>query len=238
MKTIEISTDVFARIWALREDGESSEDAVLRRLLWSKTENRNVPSASSAITDLRFGVTFPEGFEVFRSYLGRRYRARVQGGAWLLDGRAESFGSLNELSRAIGAKTENAWQNWLFAAEGSARAVAILRDPRRVNKRDRGSKTSPTPAEDNELNQTRWVDDVASALKELGGQAPLQSIYEAVERIRRAKGRSLPRTLDATVRRTIEDHSSDSGNWRRGANLFHAPEGIGVGIWALGAGKL
>ena len=33
MRTITISIDVFARIWALREAGEDSEDAILRRVL-------------------------------------------------------------------------------------------------------------------------------------------------------------------------------------------------------------
>jgi hypothetical protein len=32
-RTISVSTDVFAKIWSLREEGENTEDAVLRRVL-------------------------------------------------------------------------------------------------------------------------------------------------------------------------------------------------------------
>lgn len=79
----------------------------------------------------------------------------------------------------------------------------------------------------------RWVDDVEFALLQLGGKAPLQSIYKKVEQIRRSAGRSLPPTLEATVRRTIEDHSSDSDNFR-GTDLFSK---LGRGEWALRASK-
>jgi len=33
MRSIEVGTDVFAKIWSHREDGEETEDAILRRLL-------------------------------------------------------------------------------------------------------------------------------------------------------------------------------------------------------------
>ena len=36
MKTISISTDTFAAIWAARKDGEDTEDAILSRLLGGK----------------------------------------------------------------------------------------------------------------------------------------------------------------------------------------------------------
>jgi hypothetical protein len=78
----------------------------------------------------------------------------------------------------------------------------------------------------------RWVDDVVMALKSLGGQARLHRIYYQVEKQRRSAGRSVPRSLDATIRRTLEDFSSDSANFR-GEDLFEMPEGPGAGLWAL-----
>jgi hypothetical protein len=80
--------------------------------------------------------------------------------------------------------------------------------------------------------KVRWVDDVKSALARLGGQASLADIYRTVRSLRAAAGRSLPETLEATIRRTLEDHSSDSANFR-GEDLFTMPYGHGQGIWAL-----
>lgn len=79
------------------------------------------------------------------------------------------------------------------------------------------------------MGKIRWVDDVFAAIGRLGGSATLHSIYKEVEVIRRTAGRSVPKSLDATVRRTIEDHSSDSDN-HRGPNLFAK---VGRGEWAI-----
>ncbi len=75
----------------------------------------------------------------------------------------------------------------------------------------------------------RWVDDLVASLKQLGGEADLGEIYRSV-RSRRLDGkRSLPRTYEATIRRTLEDHSSDSAN-HRAADLFKLIE---RGRWGL-----
>ena len=79
------------------------------------------------------------------------------------------------------------------------------------------------------LGKIRWVDDVVLALQRLGGSATLSQIYQSVEAERRAELRSTPASLEATVRRTIEDHSSDSDNFR-GPDLFIK---IGRGEWGL-----
>ena len=75
----------------------------------------------------------------------------------------------------------------------------------------------------------RWVDDVLAALRSLGGRAVLHSIYKEVEHRRRVGGRRVTRELEATIRRTLEDHSSDSQNFR-GTDLFR---NIARGEWAL-----
>jgi hypothetical protein len=84
-----------------------------------------------------------------------------------------------------------------------------------------------------ELGKIRWVDDVVTALRKLGGEASLHQIYQTVERLRKSAGRSCPKTLEATVRRTLENHSSDSGNWLERADIFQMPYGKHKGVWAL-----
>lgn len=79
------------------------------------------------------------------------------------------------------------------------------------------------------FGKTRWVDDVRLALHQIGGVASLHQIYRKVEEIRHSAGRSVPKTLEATIRRTIEDHSSDSENFR-GVDVF---EKVSRGEWAL-----
>jgi hypothetical protein len=75
----------------------------------------------------------------------------------------------------------------------------------------------------------RWVDDIVTALRRLGGKGTLDEIYRTTKDIRQSGGRSVPRTFDAVVRRTLEDHSSDSAN-HRAEDLFQI---MGRGVWAL-----
>jgi hypothetical protein len=81
----------------------------------------------------------------------------------------------------------------------------------------------------NAIGTIHWVDDVVSALRELGGQAPLYKIYRSVEIKRSGEGRKLPEKLEETIRRTIQDHSSDSRG-RRGPDLFKK---VSRGVWRL-----
>lgn len=145
MRTIEISTEVFARIWALRADREESEDAILKRVLAAVSESKQ-PAAP--------------------------------------------------------AKDAEATKPFY----------------------DRGPRT---------WSQPTWATDLAEVLLARGGKARLQQIYDDVEKLRRAAGRSLPKSIEATVRRTLENHSSDSHNYTGGADLFCMPEGKGAGVWAL-----
>jgi len=102
----------------------------------------------------------------------------------------------------------------------------------RVPKEVKSSKKTPEEKlsiGDSEMGKIRWVDDVRAALRALGGRASLHAIYREVESRRRDGNRSVPRTLEATIRRTLEDHSSDSKNFR-GVDLF---TNVGRGEWAL-----
>lgn len=113
MRTISISTDVFAAIWARRQPGEDTEDAILRGVLGlSGSSQEPPPSATGGFRDDRNGVTFPEGFEIFRVYKGREYRARATANAWLLLSDMRSYPSLHKLSSAVVSGNENSWQNW------------------------------------------------------------------------------------------------------------------------------
>lgn len=71
-----------------------------------------------------------------------------------------------------------------------------------------------------------WVEDIVQALKNLGGQAHRKQIFAEITRIRKGP---LPASLEETVQRVIQDHSSDSNGFR-GDDLFKK---IGNGVWAL-----
>lgn len=78
-----------------------------------------------------------------------------------------------------------------------------------------------------------WLDEVVEALKELGGTAHLKDIYAQV--LKRGKMQQNIATSDwkATIRQTIEDHSSDSKSFRTGKDLFYSVKGLRKGFWGL-----
>lgn len=79
-----------------------------------------------------------------------------------------------------------------------------------------------------------WRDDVKTALERLGGRASLAEIYREARQIRQKAGRSIPASIESIIRRTLEDYSSDSSNYRAGRpDLFGMPEGRGKGAWGL-----
>ena len=73
---------------------------------------------------------------------------------------------------------------------------------------------------------TSWVSEIVSAFRALGGAARYDDLYEYIER---TTDRNLTTEWKATVRRTIEDHSSDSKNFRA-EDLFRH---IDHGFWCL-----
>ncbi len=82
MRVISVSTDVYAKIWSMREDKEEDENSILKRLLWLPiTKSRSkVAEASVDFIDPQHRVHFAEGFEIFRNYLGTEFRAVATSG--------------------------------------------------------------------------------------------------------------------------------------------------------------
>ena len=105
--------------------------------------------------------------------------------------------------------------------------LAVLEQHWRLEDRE-NPVTAALPGEDG-----TWRDDVREGLHRLGGRANLNQIYKEVESLRRAAGRPIPPSFEASVRRTLEDHSSDSDMYKGGPDLFCMPEGKGKGVWAL-----
>jgi hypothetical protein len=131
MRTIEVSMDVFAALWTARRGDEQTEDEILRTILkLNPAEQPAIPAPRPKIgyADPRNGLQFPEGFEVFRCYLGATYRARAINGAWVRGDNGEAYPSLNALNQSIGAKFQNAWRSW-YCMEGGKKK--LLHDMRR-----------------------------------------------------------------------------------------------------------
>ena len=88
-----------------------------------------------------------------------------------------------------------------------------------------------TDVADHDEGQRRWLDDVVDAFRELNGIATYSQLYPAVQR--RRKGQ-LPPNWEASVRREVEQHSSDSQAYTTGMpDLFFSVDGIGRGRWGL-----
>lgn len=147
MRTISVTTDVYAAIWAARLPGEDTENDTLARILGAKpkapsaavnkSEGANRYPPPVGFEDKRFDIVLPEGFEIFRTYKGTEFRARAVGGKWLLANDQSAYPSLNQLSRAVSGNVENAWRNWYFTGKDSRRhLVEKLRNDQFHHARD------------------------------------------------------------------------------------------------------
>jgi len=92
-----------------------------------------------------------------------------------------------------------------------------------------------TPENPGHHQQTRamakWIDDIVTAMENLGGQASYEELYEEVRRVRTEP---LPKTWKAIVRNQVESYSSDSENYTPSRqDLFYSVYGLGGGVWAL-----
>lgn len=142
MRDIRVSVEVFAKIWALRENGESDEDQILTRVLGVKATGSS-ESPISAAKEQGAGPTFPEGFRIYRNYSGALYQAVRKGSGWYFSHDQKIYSSINQMSRAIGIKNENVWTNWEFKDEsGGFKKIEALRSPDHVRRRKAATATN------------------------------------------------------------------------------------------------
>jgi hypothetical protein len=135
MRSIHVSSDVFAAIWSVRKPGQDSEDAILRGIfkMPEAQPERDIVTAVG-FHDPRYGVKLGHDFEIFRSYKGKDYRARAIQGFWHWNG--TGYGTLNELNKAIGiAGPENAWKAWYYMDGKRRRPLSDLRDQSTIIRR-------------------------------------------------------------------------------------------------------
>lgn len=74
------------------------------------------------------------------------------------------------------------------------------------------------------------LEALVQAITNLGGKATYSQIYEEYEEI---TGKVLTPGQKAGIRKNIEDHSSDSMNYKGKEDLFYSVDGIGNGTWGL-----
>lgn len=74
------------------------------------------------------------------------------------------------------------------------------------------------------------LDTVIRVLEHLGGKGTYNKIYQKYEEIT-----AVPLTYGrrAGIRKTIEDHLSDSMNYKGKKDIFYSVSGIGNGEWGL-----
>jgi hypothetical protein len=139
MRTIQVSTDVYAAIWADRQSGEENEDQMLARKYGVQRQppNRDIAVSVDGFSDPKYGVQLRPGFTIYRDYKKRRFTATAVQGFWISSHDQKGYGSLNELSVAIGAGKENAWGAWFYddPETGKRRPVSDLRDPGTIKKK-------------------------------------------------------------------------------------------------------
>lgn len=144
MDRLDVSLDVLGKIRGLcRKTGET-EDQLLRRLLESFVRTHIADNAEDGFTDATYAIHFPAGCEIFRTYKGRLFSARVVEGRWMLDFDGRSYDSLNQLSQGVIDGNENAWNFWFTRGpDGISQRIAELRDPALVQKRPRRRTGAP-----------------------------------------------------------------------------------------------
>ena len=74
------------------------------------------------------------------------------------------------------------------------------------------------------------LETIVLALKNLGGKGHYSDIYTECEVISKSK---LTPGQKAGIRKSIEDHSSDSKNFKGKDDIFYSVHGIGDGCWGL-----
>ncbi|UVO54185.1 hypothetical protein [Sphingomonas sp. SUN039] len=133
LRSIDVSTSVYAAIWAARGDGEETESQILERILTAKpiSSDRKPETkvANFGFFDRRNMVDFPAGFRIEREYKGKLYAAEARDGKWVRLDSGKGYRSLNQLNASIAAGAENVWNgSWTYTdAHGRVRSINHLR---------------------------------------------------------------------------------------------------------------
>lgn len=136
MKTIQISPDLFAKLWALRQDGEADEEAILARILAER--EGGAKQSGGGLHEPSYGLRFKEGFEISKDYLGVLYTAQVQQGHWKLLSSGKMYRSLNAMTDALTKSPTNAWAFWEYRdATGKRRKLSTLRPADKIRRRSK-----------------------------------------------------------------------------------------------------
>jgi hypothetical protein len=122
MRTITVSSEVFAAIWRAYKDGDETEDAILRRVFKLPPDPLSSLSPTrgrmGGFYDERSGTPFPEGMRIYRVHKGRKVEALAHLDRWFMPVDGKSFHSLNALSKHVNrTSNENAWVNWKYLDE-------------------------------------------------------------------------------------------------------------------------
>jgi hypothetical protein len=139
MRMVQVTTDVFAAIWADRQPGEETENDIIARKfglkLPAQPKDRDI-MVTVGWHDPKHGVKLPVGFKIFRTFKNKEYSAQAIQGLWVSSYDGNGYETLNDLSTAIGARGENAWWYWWYndAETGEAKRVSDLRDPKTIRK--------------------------------------------------------------------------------------------------------
>ncbi len=83
------------------------------------------------------------------------------------------------------------------------------------------------------MRDAYWWQVVQCAMERLGRPSSLSEIYGAVKAVCETSGKRMPQELEATVRGTLEDNSSDSDRFKGVRDIFCMPDGKHTGVWAL-----
>ncbi|NHZ86779.1 MAG: DUF2924 domain-containing protein [Planctomycetia bacterium] len=111
MNTIEIDFDVYKKLTSLRETENVTYNDVIRRLLDLPQKRQEIRKniASLKTSLICKGVEFPEGTEFKSHYKGRHYRAVVEDGFIILNGK-----KYKSPSPAAVSITNNSVNGWIF----------------------------------------------------------------------------------------------------------------------------
>lgn len=108
---IEIDFEVFKEITSRRPTEDVTPNDVLRELLGLPSkESGELPVSPTGKPWIAKGVTFPHGTEFRATYKGQSYRAVVEDGALVLNGK--KFSSPSAAAVSITRNSVNGWVFW------------------------------------------------------------------------------------------------------------------------------